>query len=43
MWEEKEFNRENAFYANSIGHFTVLYLVTWPTNASKAAGDLALI
>ena len=26
-----------------IGHFTVVCLVTWPMNASEAAGDLALI
>jgi len=27
----------------SIGHFTVVCLVTWPLNASEARGDLALI
>ena len=27
----------------SIGHFTVVCLVTWPTTASEAGGDLVLI
>ena len=26
----------------SIGHFTVVHLVTWALNATKAGGDLAL-
>ena len=26
-----------------IGHFTVVYLVTWSVTASEAGGDLALI
>ena len=26
-----------------IGHFTVVYSVTWPMNGSEAAGDLVLI
>ena len=28
---------------NTIGFFTVVYLVTWPVTASEAGGDLALI
>ena len=29
--------------ASSIGHFTVVCLVTWPLSGSEAGGDLVLI
>ena len=28
--------------ADSIGHFTVVYSVTWPVNGNEAAGDFVL-
>ena len=31
----------DKFY--TIGHFTVVYSVTWPMNGSEAAGDLVWI
>ena len=30
-------------FFGSIGHFTVVYLVTWPWIESEAEGDLVLI
>ena len=31
------------FETNSIDHFTVVFLVTWPLNGNEAEGDLVLI
>ena len=33
----------HSFPKWAIGHFTVVYSVTWPMNGSEAAGDLVLI
>ena len=30
-------------FSSRMGHFTVVYSVTWPMNGSEAAGDLASI
>ena len=39
--DEREFGGRP--FSKSIDHFTVVYLVTWPMNESKARVDLVLI
>ena len=36
-------NLIGCYVSRTIGHFTVVYSVTWPMNGSEAAGDLVLI